>query len=166
MSSDGNLEKAKPKPVSGRKRSHQSVAARRLRVFELKCRGFTARQICEKLTEEGIVCSENEVYNDLRSEAVVAFVEELVRQQLLDITLARQDDLEAALKYRDLLIEKLLPQKSVESNVKVNVSVGQQQGTSTADLLERYERLVKSGVVGNIPANHTEESVDHSETHG
>ena len=139
------------------------MAARRQRVFELKCRGFSVAHICKKLAEEGYSCSENTIYNDLHSDAAGEFLDELIRQQLVDITVARQEHPVAAMKYRDLLIERLLPHNHVENSVKVDVNVNQKpERNLTHELLADYERIVKSTVVGDIQRNSPKQPVDSS----
>jgi len=139
------------------------MASRRRRVLEFKCRGFSVPQICAKLNEDGYVCSESTIYNDLHSDAAGEVVEELIRQQLIDITFARQDHPVAAMRFRDLLIEKLLPEKNVGNNVRVNVNVNQQpERTLASELLANYERIVKAGEVGDIQRNNIKQPLDSS----
>ena len=84
------------------------VLGRRRRIIELRCLGFTIPQITQKLNDEGGKVSEITVWRDLHSTTVEDYIEELKRKQLADITLC-EDDYATRLKYRDLLLDKLMP---------------------------------------------------------
>lgn len=85
-------------------------SARQNRVFELRVLGLTIPQIKQKMNEENYRISERTIWSELHSDAAQQFVNELIRRQLADITLA-DEDLSLRLKYRDKLIDKFLPQK-------------------------------------------------------
>jgi len=96
--------------------------SRRRRVIELRCLGLTIPQIRDKLAEEGWKASEHTVWNDLHSEDVTEFIEELIRRQLADITLAEEPSLK--MKYRDLLLDKLMPKRSeVKGEVEQSILI-------------------------------------------
>lgn len=135
------------------------IANRRRRVFELRCAGLKISQICEKLREEGQIWSERTVWSDLHSDQAGELIDELVRQQLSDIALC-EDDYAIRLKFRDLLIEKLLPRKP---SVKVDVNVGEKTDvavSSGSDLLAEYDRHLRKVQAANLHQIHPEEPVD------
>ena len=101
-----------------------SKNARLDRAIDLKCKGLTDREISVRMTEEGYkYASErtiNRILNEITEERIV---EELKRQQLRDITTA---DSPIRLKYRDKLLEKMMPQKIEQKtegsqNLKITV---------------------------------------------
>jgi hypothetical protein len=151
---------------------------RRVFVFERRGRGDTVEEICTFLHSKGYPASRRTVFYDLRSDEVYSLIEELVRVQLRDIALlkgyALQDskapDLKAfaaAIAERGRMISCLKPK--LEPAVKVDVNVNQQQ-TITAELLAKYEQLVKEGTtdqassMGNISADNSVQPVDSSKT--
>lgn len=81
---------------------------RRKRVIELRCRGWTEVQIASFL---GV--SERTIRRDLKSAQANEFVEELKRRQLEDIE--ENDDSKVRLKYRDKILDKLLPKQVRET---------------------------------------------------
>jgi Fe2+ or Zn2+ uptake regulation protein len=138
------------------------ITARRRRVFELRCRGFTIPQIAEKLKEEGQLWSEDTIYSDLHSDQAREFLEELQRQQLADITLTKSRKLK--LVFRDRMIERFTPRKSPDVAI---VNVNQQTTVKQQDnLLEEYANAISQATEVNqsIPAICTGESVDSKET--
>lgn len=112
---------------------------RRKRVIELRCVGLTQPQICEKLREEGFRTSRRTVWEDLHSATAEDFIEELKRRQLADIALAG-NDYEIRLKYRDLLLDKMMPRK-VEQKTESKVAVVVEDGKDVATLLAKYDTL-------------------------
>lgn len=97
---------------------------RRRRIIELRCMGFTIPQIVEKLNSEGIATCEKTVFRDLHSSTTEEYVEELKRKQFADITLS--DDYNVRLKYRDLMLEKLMPrEQKISGQMSVlNTNIG------------------------------------------
>jgi hypothetical protein len=77
---------------------------RRRRIVELRAKGWKIDKIAIEL---GV--NEKTVDRDLQSEDVQKFVDELIRQQLLDIT---ESELKTRLKYRGFLLSMLLPKKT------------------------------------------------------
>ena len=150
---------------------------RRVFVFERRGRGDTVEEICTFLHSKGYPASRRTVFYDLRSDEVYSLIEELIRVQLRDISLlkayALQDtkapNLKAfsdAVNERGRIISCLKPK--LEPTVKVDVNVNQQ--TITAELLARYEQLVKEGTtdpaspLGHIQADNSVQPVDSSKT--
>lgn len=105
--------------------------------MELKLRGLSNAKISEQLREEGFDKSSERSVNRVWAEArgsVVEYrpwtgemIEELQRQQLAEITMV--DDRGLKLKYRDRLLDKLMPRRfeqvgtvKQEIDVKQNVS--------------------------------------------
>lgn len=132
--------------------------ARRKRVIELRCVGLTQAQICEKLREEGFRTSERTVWADLHSATAEDFIEELKRRQLADIALAG-DDYEVRLKYRDLLLDKIMPRK-VEQKTESKVAVVVDDGKDVATLLAKYEILFEGMEKTTPPENSPPKQVD------
>jgi IS30 family transposase len=89
-------------------------AARLRRVIELRAQGGTIDGIAKALD-----VSEKTVDRDLRGEDIKLFVDELIRQQLTDIVEAK---LGMRLRYRDRLLDKLLPRK-IEQKGEVEQSI-------------------------------------------
>lgn len=85
-------------------KSNLSRFVRRRRVIELKAQGLTIEEISKQLS-----CSEKTIDRDLKSQDVQKFLDELVRQQILDIKKAK---LPTRLNYRSDLLDKLLPKKT------------------------------------------------------
>jgi len=153
---------------------------RRRLVFQRCIRGESYREICKFLEQNGYPSSLQTVFNDLHSDQMQGFVEELERVQLQDIALLRglsleQKDLKglsAALQARSQMLRYLMPQPE-KSRVNVEVNVNQQSKTTiTAELLAKYEQLVKTGTadtaspMGHIPADNSVQPVDSSKTNG
>jgi len=78
------------------------------RVLELSTAGMTIPDISAKMKQEGFAASERTVWNDQHSIEAKDYQEEILRKQLVDITIA---DTEVRLKYRDKLLDKLMPRK-------------------------------------------------------
>jgi len=96
----------------------KAARARRLRrVLELSTAGFTIPDISAKMKEEGYAASERTVWSVLNSIEAKDYMEEILRKQLTDITIA---DIELRLKYRGKLLDKLLPSK-IEQKVEGEV---------------------------------------------
>lgn len=133
--------------------SRLKQTVRRQRVIGLRCVGLTQAQICEKLREEGFRTSERTVWADLHSATAEDFIEELKRRQLADIALAG-DDYEIRLKYRDLLLDKIMPRK-VEQKTESKIAVVVDDGKDVATLLAKYDplfnRVEKTAPTQNSP---------------
>jgi len=118
------------------------LETRRRRVYELRCRGFTIPNICEKLREEQVFVSERTVWEDLHSNQMLSFVEELLRRQFADMELSGSYKLK--LEYRDRILDRLLPRKP-ENNVSVDVNVNQQASiSSVSELLAEYDTILNA----------------------
>jgi IS30 family transposase len=91
------VNQEEPKPNKLRKK------ARRRQIIELKAQGYTIAEICKKL---GV--SDSTVDRDLKSQDVQAFIDELVRRQIIDIEASKPA---IRLHFRSDLLEKLLPKK-------------------------------------------------------
>jgi len=83
--------------------------ARLERAIELKCKGLTDKEISARMMDEGYQYVSfrtiNRILNTVSDERIT---EELKRLQLRDITTA---DSPIRLKYRDKMLEKLMPRK-------------------------------------------------------
>lgn len=91
---------------------------RRLRrVLELSTSGMTIPDISTLMKQEGYAASERTIWNDLNSVEAQDYLEEILRKQLTDITIA---DIGLRLKYRGKLLDKLLPSK-IEQKVEGEV---------------------------------------------
>jgi IS30 family transposase len=77
--------------------------ARRRKVIELKGTGKTIAEISQEL---GV--SDTTIDRDLKSQDTQAFLDELVRQQIIDL---QQAKLPMRLHFRSDLLDKLLPKK-------------------------------------------------------
>ena len=84
------------------------------RVLELSTSGMTIPDISTMMKGEGYAASEHTVFNDLHSVEAEDYLEEILRKQLTDITIA---DISLRLKYRGQLLNKLLPSK-IEQKVE------------------------------------------------
>ena len=107
-----------------------SAKARLDRAIDLKCRGLTDKEISDHMKEEGYQwVSErtiNKILNEVPEERVV---EELKRLQLRSITTA---DVALQLKYRDKLLEKMMPRRVEQtldgsSEIRVVIEDGDDQ---------------------------------------
>ncbi len=93
---------------------------RRVRIVELKLRGYSNAQISEQLRAEGFGKSSersvNRVWAEARSSVVEyrpwtgEMIDELLRHQLAEITIV--DERSLKLKYRDRLLDKLMPRQT------------------------------------------------------
>ncbi len=77
--------------------------ARRRKVIELKAQGKTIAVIAKELN-----VSEKTIDRDLKSQDVQAFIDELVRRQIVDIESSKPA---TRLHFRSDLLDKLLPKK-------------------------------------------------------
>ncbi len=140
------------------------IASRRRRVFELRCLGLKIPQIVEKMAEEGQLWSESTIKGDLRSDAALEFLEELQRQQLVDIALAKSRKLK--LEYRDRMIERFWPRKSPEALFNVTNVVQMEQDVTINLLLERYQQFKRERNQGSaVCSNDSDKRVDTTGTH-
>jgi hypothetical protein len=87
--------------------------ARLDRAIDLKCKGLTDAEISAKMTEEGFpLVSERTIRRILSQVTDKRIIEELKRFQLRGITTA---EIALQLKYRDKLLDKLIPKKIEQS---------------------------------------------------
>lgn len=118
---------------------------RRRRIIELRCSGLTIPRICENLRENGLKISERTVWSDLHSSTTKDFVEELLRKQLADLTLLG-DDYATRLKYRDQLLDKLMPrhiEQKTEEKMQLETRGWEADPELKRALLEEAERQRK-----------------------
>ncbi|KKL49447.1 hypothetical protein LCGC14_2315380 [marine sediment metagenome] len=98
-----------------------SKAARLRRVkkaLELATAGMTIPEISARLIKEGHAASPRTIAKDLNGVEAQAYLDELIRKQLTDITI--EEDSNLRMKYRGQLIMRLLPSK-VEQKVQGEV---------------------------------------------
>jgi DNA-binding transcriptional MerR regulator len=91
---------------------------RRNRTLELRCKGLTIPQINKALHDEHYATSEHTVFDDIHSQTADDFLEELKRQQLIDITKANED-YKTRLQYRGQMIEILSPKQNINKNEQI-----------------------------------------------
>jgi hypothetical protein len=93
--------------------------SKRVRIVELKLRGFTAVDVAERMRSEGYSKVSERTVERLwaevrREESGFSWsgdmIEELLRQQLAEITIV--DERSLKLKYRDRLLDKLMPRQT------------------------------------------------------
>jgi hypothetical protein len=93
-------------------------------MIELKMRGFTNAAASLRMREEGYmkVCEKtiSTFWQTMKRVSPYQIVEELQRQQLADITMS--EDREVRLKYRDRLLDKLMPQR-IESRSEAETTL-------------------------------------------
>ena len=78
--------------------------------------GLTAEETVKAIQEwKGITIALGTVYNHRHSITAQNIIDELIRKQLRDI--AKEDDSDLRMKYRDKLLEKYIP-KRVEADLK------------------------------------------------
>jgi len=82
-------------------------AARTLRTLELRTLGFSYPDIVSKMKEESYRISESTVRRDLHSLGAIAFRDEVLRRQLMDIAIS--GDAALRLKARAHILDKLYP---------------------------------------------------------
>jgi hypothetical protein len=85
------------------------------RIVHLWGIGATAEETVKALKGEGVKISLHCVYNLRRSLTAQQIIDELMREQRRDI--ARSEDPATRMKYRDLLLAKMVPQK-IEQTVE------------------------------------------------
>ena len=107
-----------------------SKVSRLARALDLKTRGLTDSEISARMTEEGYRrVSMHTVNRLLNGVEAKLFVDELLRLQLRDITIS---DTHLRLKYRDKILEKLMPRRVEQmvdgsSEIRVVVEDGDDQ---------------------------------------
>ncbi len=84
------------------------------RVLELSTSGMTIPDISAMMKKEGFRASERTVWSDLNGIEAKEYLEEILRKQLTDITIA---DIGLRLQYRGKLLDKLMPSK-IEQKVE------------------------------------------------
>lgn len=119
----------------------KAARARRVRrVLELSTAGMIISEISSKMIAEGYAASVRTVKKDLHSIEAKAYLEEILRKQLTDITIA---DIELRLKYRGKLLDKLLPSKIEQ---KVEGQVHTYDVESLLDKMIRNEEILKKNL--------------------
>ena len=107
-----------------------SKVSRLARALDLKTRGLTDSEISVRMTEEGYRrVSMHTINRLLNGVEAKLFVDELLRLQLRDITIS---DTHLRLKYRDKILEKLMPRRVEQmvdgsSEIRVVVEDGDDQ---------------------------------------
>lgn len=146
-----------------------SIAAKKRRVrrvLELSVAGMTIPEISTLMLKEGHAASERTVWADQNSIEAQEYLEEIMRKQLTDITIA---DIDLRLKYRGKLLDNLIPQKvlqKVEQETKVEVSVPE---LNIEGLLADFGEPIVSEILRRrlgpdrqVPRQDPEESLDTS----
>lgn len=142
----------------------KAARARRLRrVLELSTVGMTIPDISAKMKQEGFQASERTVWNDLHSIEAKDYQEEILRKQLVDITIA---DVPVRLKYRDKLLDKLMPRKieqkisgEFEGKVKMIDVTEEDLLDVVAPVVDELMARRAKGSDAAVPEEDTEESV-------
>ena len=116
--------------------------ARRRKVIEYKAQGKTIAEIATILE-----VSEKTVDRDLKSQDVIAFIDELIRQQIVDISSAK---LPLRLSFRSDLLDKLLPKRAEilsyhkeDVTVNRNLNLTNYSEEDKTAILDAYRRLNK-----------------------
>ena len=123
------------------------------KVLEKRAKGQTIEQISLSLN-----VSEKTVDRDLKSETVQAFLDELVQQQIIDITSAV--DINTRLTYRSDLLDKLLPKKQ---EIKQDVSYADnRENNELLKLITSIDKqLIKTTI---LSTDNTEEPIHTQKT--
>ena len=110
--------------------------------------GFTAEETVKAIEEwKNIHIGLATIYRHRHSLTAQEIIEELMRKQMRDI--AKEDNSDLRMKYRDKLLEKLIPQRieavsyeKIEENVTVNVTENEDEILSkAASILSRKDRF-------------------------
>lgn len=88
------------------------------RIVELWALGASAEETVKRMRDEGFKIAIASVYRHRHSITASQMVEEITRRQLRDIA---QADMPLALKYRDKLLEKMMPHK-IEQHLDAQVN--------------------------------------------
>ena len=110
------------------------------RVLELSTSGMTIPDISAMMKKEGFAASERTVWSDLNGIEAKDYMEEILRKQLTDITIA---DIALRLQYRGKLLDKLLPSKIEQ---KVEGQVHTYDIESLLDKMIRDEEILKKNL--------------------
>lgn len=128
------------------------------RIVELWGIGATAEETVKALHDENITISLHTVYIKRRSLTAQEMIDELIRKQLRDITTS---DGEIKLKYRDKLLEKLIPQRieslslnKTQTDINVNYT----------DTLKLYTAAIENAVNRDFEALRARKQMDTPET--
>lgn len=92
-----------------------SKAKRKIRVtraLELMSSGLTIGEISKMMIYEGYAASERTIWSDLNGVEAKEYLGELIRKQLADIAI--EPDSNIRMKYRDKLLDKMMPSKIVQ----------------------------------------------------
>lgn len=138
------------------------------RVLELSVAGMTIPEISTQMKKEGHAASERTVWADQNSIEAQDYLDEILRKQMTDITIA---DIGLRLKYRGKLLDNLLPQKilqKVEQKTEVEVSVPE---LNIEGLLADFGETIVSEILRRrlgpdreVPRQNPEEPLDTSHT--
>lgn len=108
--------------------SKTARARRTRRVLELTITGMTIPDISKTMIAEGFAASERTVWDHQQNAEAQAFLKELLRRQLGDITIAPREE---RLKYRDKLLGKLIPtriEQRINHDGEVEVTIPDLEG--------------------------------------
>ena len=138
--------------------------ARRKRVLELRTRGLTIEGIKEVLkTQDGIDVAYITVKRDLQSVQANEFSDELVRQQLADITTSNEPRLR--LEFRDRILDKIIPRRAkIQQNIKQEVSGDLKVGADIDQLIAQYSSVIENVANRDLQKNNPREQVDTTHT--
>ena len=109
------------------------------RIVNLWGIGASAEETVTALRDEDVKISLHCVYNIRRGLTAQQMIDELQREQQRDI--AKCDTPALKMKYRDLLLAKLIPQQKDRIEVNVNATASS-TSESTVKLLSEYDALI------------------------
>ena len=114
--------------------------------------GFTAEETVTAIAEwKGIRIGLATVYRHRHSLTAQQIIEELMRKQMRDI--AKEDNSDLRMKYRDKLLEKLIPQTVLQ----YSRSVERVEHVDLTPLLAKYEATVERATNRITTQNHPPE---------
>lgn len=111
--------------------------------------GFTAEETVKAIQEwKGITISLNTIYRHRHSLTAKELIDELLRKQMRDI--AKEDRSDLRMKYRDKLLEKLIPQRiealaltKQDITITDRVDLSQYSEEDKIAILDAYRRINK-----------------------
>ena len=125
-------------------------------IVEMWGLGFTAEETRRALREQySVHVGLATVYRKRHSITAQIMIDELMRKQMRDI--ARSDTAESRMKYRDKLLEKLIPQR-IESVTEATLKHVEEKRDVT--IIAEYTRAIDSAVDRDIKALRARKQVD------